>query len=68
MSPFQELPTACTIVMAVEFEESMPNARTQTTSHNLLLQTYISAVELVTWGVGPNVTIVKLNARYTCPF
>ncbi len=38
-----------------EFEESMPNTRTQTTSRNLLLQTDICAAELATWGVGPDV-------------
>ncbi len=36
----------------------MPNTRTQTTSRNLLLQTYICAVELVSWGVGPDVTLL----------
>ncbi len=44
-----------------EFEESMPNTRTQTTSRNLLLQTYIRAAGLATWGVGPDVTLTKLN-------
>ncbi len=38
-----------------EFEEPMPGTRTQTTSRNLLLQTYICAAELATWGVGPDV-------------
>ncbi len=32
----------------------MPNTRTQPTSRNLLLQTYICAAELATWGVGPD--------------
>ncbi len=41
-----------------EFEESMPSTRTQTTSRNfILLQTYICAAELATWGVGPDVLI-----------
>ncbi len=46
-----------------EFEESMPNTRTQTTSRNLLLQTYICTAGLATWGVGPDVNckgIIKL--------
>ncbi len=38
-----------------EFEESMPNTRTQTTSRKLLLQTYICATDLATWAVGPDV-------------
>ncbi len=37
-----------------QVEESMLNTRTQTTSRNLLLQTYICAAELATWGVGPD--------------
>ncbi len=43
-----------------EFEESMANIRTQTTSRNLLLQAYICAAELATWGVGPDVIILHL--------
>ncbi len=39
-----------------EFEESMIIILTQTTSCSLLLQTYMCAAELVTWGVGPDVT------------
>ncbi len=42
-----------------EFEESMPNTHTQTTSHNLLLQTYMCAAELATWGVGPDVDLKR---------
>ncbi len=40
-----------------KLEESMPNTHTQTTrtSRNLLLQTYICATKLATWGVGPYV-------------
>ncbi len=44
-----------------EFEESMPNTRTQTnmhlsfTSHNLLARTYICAAKPANWGVGPDV-------------
>ncbi len=60
-----------------EFEESMPNTRTQTTSRILLLQTYIRAAGLVTWGVGPDVrnnvfliiilqlVVIKLNHLLT---
>ncbi len=33
----------------------MPHTRTQTSASNLLLQTYISAAQLATWGVGPDV-------------
>ncbi len=44
-----------------EFEESMLSTRTQTTSHNLLLQTYICAAELATWGVGPDVLLVTIT-------
>ncbi len=40
-----------------EFDESMPNTRTQTTSCNLLLQTYICVAELATWDVGPDVYV-----------
>ncbi len=46
----------------------MPNICTQSTSRNLLLQPYIFAAELVTWGVGPNVytpKIVLCNVMYT---
>ncbi len=45
-----------------EFEESMPNTRTQTTSRNLLLQAYICAAELATWGVGPDVIEARIAA------
>ncbi len=44
-----------------EFEESMPNTRTQTNMHlsliscNLLAQMYICTAELATWGVSPDV-------------
>ncbi len=43
------------LILGSEFEESMPSTRTQTTSCNLLLQTYICTAELATWGVGPDV-------------
>ncbi len=43
-----------------EFEQSLPNTRTQTTSRNLLLQTYICAAELTTWGVGPDVKEIRI--------
>ncbi len=43
-----------------EFEDSMPNTRTQTTSRNLLLQTYMYAAGLATWGVGPDVIKLKI--------
>ncbi len=33
----------------------MPNTRTQTTSRNLLLQTYMCTAGLAAWGVGPDV-------------
>ncbi len=46
------------------FEESMIIILTQTTSCSLLLQTYMCAAELVTWGVGPDVTNTKWNSRY----
>ncbi len=41
-----------------EFEESMPNTRTQTTPRNL---PYICAAGLATWGVGPDVNKRKLK-------
>ncbi len=46
-----------------EFEESVPNTRTQTTSRNLLLQMYMCAAELATWGVGPDVLPIKLSSN-----
>ncbi len=51
-----------------EFEESMPYTRTQTTSRNLLLQTYICAAELATWGVGPDVYYHGLGNRFLLVF
>ncbi len=57
-----------------KFEESMPNTRTQTTMHlsltscNLLLQTYICAAKLATWGVGPaqRSCFFLFFSSYTC--
>ncbi len=46
--------------LSSEFEESIPSTCTQTTSRNLLLQTYICAAELVTCGVGPDVVHVYM--------
>ncbi len=39
------------------YRVKLPNTRTQTTSRNLLLQTYTYAAELATWGVGPDVIL-----------
>ncbi len=44
-----------------EFEESLAITCSHTTSHNLLLQTYMCAAELVIWGVGPNLNKIIQN-------
>ncbi len=53
-----------------EFEETMAKTRTQTTSRNLLLQTYIHvhvcAAELApiaTWGVGHDVNTPQVREK-----
>ncbi len=44
----------------------MPNTCTQTTSRNLLLQMYMCAAELATWGVGPDV--INTDLYYYAPY